>query len=358
MKRSSFLKGLLSVSALSLLGERSARAASPSVIRIGVPGVGVGDRPKTGGSPPSTVGLQGLLEEEFKADGIKVEWSYLRGAGPAVNELFANRLVDFGFGLGDLPSIIGRAGGLPTRVLLAGGIRQNSYVVAPADSQINSVKDLRGKKVAVFKGTNIQLAVQRILEANGLSEKELRSINMNTPTTKAALVTRDVEAAFGGSDYLALRDQGITKVVFTTRGGDPGFLRHSSVVGAQGFIDQYPQATQRVVNVVVKAAKWLSDHDTNPTPVFQLWTKSGVQFSNYKEDFQGSSLKVRSSPLIDDYLSSQYRRAIRDAKRFGLIRNEFSFDSWVEPRFLKEALRAQGLENFWTPHGPDGKPKA
>ena len=84
------------------------------------------------------------------------------------------------------------------RVLLAGGIRQNSYLSVPADSQLTSVKDLRGKKVAVFKGTNIQLAVARILEAHGLTEKELRAISMNTPTTKAALVTRDIEAAFGG----------------------------------------------------------------------------------------------------------------------------------------------------------------
>lgn len=358
MKRSSFLKGMLSLSALGLLGEREALAATPSVIRIGVPGVGVGDRPKTGGSPPSTVGLRGLLEEEFKADGIKVQWSYLRGAGPAVNELFANGLVDFGFGLGDLPSIIGKAGGLPTRLLLAGGIRQNSYLSVPADSRIASVKELRGKKVAVFKGTNIQLAVNRILEAHGLTEKELKAINMNTPTTKAALVTRDVEAAFGGSDYLALRDQGVTKIVFTTRGGNAGFLRHSSVVGAQSFIDQYPQVTQRIVNTIVGAAKWISDQDAAPTPVFQLWTKSGVQFNDYKEDFTGSSLKVRSSPLVDEYLSSQYKRAIADAKRFGLIRNEFSFEAWTETRFLKEALRLQKLESYWAPHGVDGKPKA
>jgi len=358
MKRSSFLKGLLSVSAMTLLGEREARAGAPSVVRIGVPGVGVGDRPKTGGSAPSTVGLRGLLEEELKADGIRVQWNYLRGAGPAVNELFANGLVDFGFGLGDLPSIIGRAGGLPTRLLMAGGIRQNSYLSVTADSPISGVKDLKGQKVAVFKGTNIQLAVARILEASGLTERDLRSINMNTPTTKAALVTRDVHAAFGGSDYLALRDQGITKVVFTTRGGNPGFLRHSSVVASQSFIDQYPQITQRVVNVIVGAAKWLSDQDATPAPVFQLWTKSGVQFNDYKEDFSGSSLKVRSSPLIDEYFSSQYKRSIVDAKRFGLIRNEFSFDAWAEGKFLREALRAQKLESYWTPHGADGKPKA
>lgn len=359
MKRSTFILGMLSASASTLLGGRSARAADkPSVIRIGVPGVGVGDRPKTGGSPPSTVGLQGLLEEEFKADGVQVKWNYLRGAGPAVNELFANGLVDFGFGLGDLPSIIGKAGGLSTRLLLAGGIRQNTYLSVTADSDIQSIKDLKGKKVALFKGTNIQLATAKILEAHGLSEKDLKAINMNTPSTKAALVTRDVQAAFGGSDYLALRDQGATRVVFTTRGGNPAFLRHSSVVGAQDFINQYPAVTQRVVNTLVKAAKWISDHDANPTPVFQVWTKSGVQFNDYKEDFSGSSIKQRSSPLVDDYLSARYKKAISDAKRFGLIRNEFSFDAWTETRFLKEALKTQKLEGYWTPHDADGKPKA
>lgn len=359
MKRSTFLKGLLSVSAASLLGEKVAHAAAPSVIRIGVPGVGVGDRPKTGGSPPSTVGLQGTLEEEFKADGIRVQWNYLRGAGPAVNELFANGLIDFAFALGDLPSIIGRAGGLSTRLLLAGGIRQNTYLSVLADSPVTGVKDLRDRKVAVFKGTNIQLATARILEAHGLTEKDLRAINMNTPATKAALVTHDLEAAFGPSDYIALRTQGVTKIAFTTRAGNPNFLRHSSVFGTQSFINEYPAITQRVVNTIVKTAKWISDHDANPTPVFNVWTKSGVQFSDYKEDFSsGSTLKERSSPLVDDYLAGQYKRAIRDAKRFGLIRKDFDFDTWVDRRFLNEALRANKLENYWTQYDIDGKPKA
>jgi sulfonate transport system substrate-binding protein len=358
MKRSTFLQAMLAAPVLSVLGERDARAASPSVIRIGVPGVGVGDRPKTGGSPPSTVGLQGSLEEEFKAGGITIKWNYLRGAGPAVNELFANGLIDFGFGLGDLPSIIGRAGGLSTRLLQAGGIRQNTYLSVPADSPIKSIKDLREKKVAIFKGTNIQLAVAKILEGNGLSEKDLKAINMNTPSTKLALVTRDVEAAWGGSDYLALRDQGVSRVVFTTRGGDPKYLRHSSVVATQSFIDQYPTITQRVVNTIVRTAKWISEHDANPTPVFQVWSKSGVQFNDYKEDFSGSSIKLRSSPLVDDYFSSQYKRAISDAKRFGLIKKEFAFESWAETRFLKEALKTQKLEGYWTAYDADGKPKA
>lgn len=358
MKRSSFIKGLLSVSALSLLGERSARAANPSVIRIGVPGVGIGNRPIIGGSSVATVALRGALEEEFRAEGIKIQWSFLRGAGPAVNELFANGLADFGWGLGDLPSIIGKAGGLKTRILAAGGIRQNTYLAVPSDSPISSIKDLRGHKVAIFKGTNIQLAIAKILEGNGFAEKDLRAINMDNNTARLALTTKDIDAVFGNADLLQLRDQGVAKVVYTTRGGDPRFLKHSSLIASQSFIDQYPDIAQRVVNKLVESAKWLSDQDANPAPVYQQWAKSGVQFSNYKEDFGPGALKLRSSPLIDEYFTSQYKRAISDAKRFGLIKNDIAFDSWVEPKFLNQALKAQKLEAYWPRYGEDGKPKA
>jgi sulfonate transport system substrate-binding protein len=358
MKRSAFLKGLLSVSALSLLGERKARAAAPSVIRIGVPGVGIGNRPIIGGSNVATVALRGLLEEEFKAEGISIQWNFLRGAGPAVNELFANGLADFGWGLGDLPSIIGRAGGLKTRILSAGGIRQNTYLAVPSDSSLSNIKELRGKKVAIFKGTNAQLAIAKILEGNGFAEKDIRAINMDNNTSRLALTTKDIEASFGNADYLSLRDQGVAKIIYSTRGGDARFLKHSSLIGSQSFIDQYPDITQRVVNKLVEASKWLSDQDANPAPVFQLWAKSGTQFSNYKEDFSGSSIKQRSSPLIDEYFSSQYKRAIADSKRFGLIKNEFPFDSWVEPKFLNQALKAQKLESYWQRYDVEGKPKA
>jgi hypothetical protein len=53
-----------------------------------------------------------------------------------------------------------------------------------------------------------------------------------------------------------------------------------------------------------------------------------------------------------------YKRAITDSKRFGLIKNEFSFDSWVENRFLKQALQVQKLEGYWSPYDTEGKAKA
>jgi len=339
--------------AFTALGGSAAQAEDkPSVIRMAYPGVGIGNRPITGGNSAAIVHLRGMLEEEFKNDGIKVTWNFLRGAGPATNELYANDLVDFSL-LGDLPSIIGKAGGLKTRILAATAIRGNLYFVVPAESSIQSIKDIRGKRIALFKGTNGQLAANKLLAAHGMTEKDVRFINMDTATYRAALVTGDIDGAFGSSDLIGLRDQGAIKIVYKTD-GDPRFLRHCSFIGAESFIKKYPQVTQRVVNTLVKAAKWMSDQEQNPTTVFQLWTKSGVRFADYREDFAKQSLKVVASPLLDPYFVSQYKSQVQDAKKFGLIKNDISVDAWIEPRFLNQALKDLKLEGYWQPVGENG----
>jgi sulfonate transport system substrate-binding protein len=153
------------------------------------------------------------------------------------------------------------------------------------------------------------------------------------------------------------RDQGLARMLYSSQGDNPNFYRHATFVGSQDFIEKYPEITTRVVKTLVVAAKWLSDHDSNPESVYQLWTRSGVAFPNFKEDFGKTSLKVWSSPLIDEYLIAQYN-LIGEAKRYGLIKNTFRFEDWYEPSFLNAALRELGLEGYWTPYGADGKPKA
>lgn len=317
------------------------------------PGVGVGNRPAVGGSSSSVMHLRGMLEEEFRPDGIEVKWSFLRGAGPAVNEAYANGLVDFSL-LGDLPSIIGKAGGLKTRILASTAIRGSVYVAVPTGSSIQKLEDLRGKKVAMFKGTNIQLAINKIIEKRGLTERDIRFINMDNSTARAALVTGDIDAAFGGADYLSLRDQGFARVIYNSRDDDPRFLRHCSFVGSEDFINQYPDIAKRVVKTLVRAAHWISEHENNRGALYQLYTKSGTPFSNYKEDLASQSIKVNASPLLDPYIVSTYKWNIQEAKRFGLIKNEVDYDRWVEPRYLNENLKELGLEGYWKPVDESG----
>ena len=334
-----------------------ANAAAPAEIRVGYPGVGVGNRPAAGGNAVATMHLRGMLEDEFKKDGIAIRWTFLRGAGPATNELYANNLLDFSL-LGDLPSIIGRAGGLNTRLLVGQSVRGNVYVSVPADSPIKTIQDLRGKRVAVAKGTATHLAAGKILEQHGLREKDVRLINMENNVATAAIVTGDIDAAFGSSQWLGLRDQGVARVIFRTTGGDPKLTSNSTFIGSADFIAKYPEITQRVVKVVVLAAKWLAEQSDKPEPVYQLWTRTGFTYASYKEDWSNESLKYKTSPLIDPYLYSRYNFQIAEAKRLGLIRNSFNFADWVEPRFLNAALQELQLEGLWRPRNEDGVPQS
>lgn len=354
------LHSLLRIVLLLVLGlalaPAAARADAPSVIRLGYPGVGVGNRPAASGNAVATMHLRGMLEDEFRKDGIQISWSFLRGAGPAVNELFANGLLDFS-ALGDLPSIVGRASGLQYRLLAGASVRGNIYVAVPADSSVRAVGDLRGKKIAVAKGTATHLAAGKILESFGLTEKDVRLINMDVTTATAAIVTGDIDAAFGGSQYLGLRDQGVARILYRTTGGDPKYTSNTTFLGSSSFIEKYPEITRRVLKTYVLAAKWLADQDAKPEQVFQLWTRTGFTFASFKEDWTNESMKYKTSPLIDPYIYSRYAFQISEAKRLGLTRGTFDFNEWVEPSFLNAALEELGLQAFWAPRDESGKPK-
>ena len=346
-----FFRFLAVVHALTLLIfagiPQTARAADkPTVIRIANPGVGIGGRPVVAYGAWSLVHIKGQLEEEFKPDGIQIKWAFARGAGPAVNEQFANNLADISH-LGDLPSIIARSSGLRTKALAGSGLT-NLYIAVPADSPIKTVKELAGRKLAVFKGTCIHLAANRILASQGLAEKDLRTINMDQVTTLAALTTKDVEAAIGGAELLSLQERGAVRIIYSSK-GDPRYTCNSTIVVSEPFLEKYPSIVKRILRVYVRAAKWATQSESNPTEIFNLFTKSGIPFSSFKTDWVGDSFKVKVSPLVDGYLKARYRTSIQDALKFGLIRKTFDVDSWFDDKLLNEVLKEEGLVGYWPP---------
>ena len=97
------LRSLL-IASLVTLPAAAAHADKPATIRIGVAQQGAGDPPTFGGSSAATVRVRQLVEKEFAADGIEVQWLFFKGAGPAVNEAIADKALDFAYP-GDLPSV-------------------------------------------------------------------------------------------------------------------------------------------------------------------------------------------------------------------------------------------------------------
>jgi len=340
----------------SLNAPRQVAAAGTLTIRIGYAAIGAENRPFSEGTSAATARAGNYLEDEFKSDpNIRIEWYFFKGAGPAINEGFANDQLDFAY-QGDLPAIVGRANGLKTKFLLASGARKPLYLVVPKGSSIKGVADLKGRKVAIARGTNGHLAAIKILEANGVRERDIQSLNLDQAGTAAALASKDVDAAFGDTALIELAEKGMADIIYTTKGQNPAFGRNAGIVARDAFIEAHPEITQRVVNAFVRAAKWSSD-EANRGELLELWGKSGTPVPILAEFFAGDTLAYRNSPLIDPLLLAQYQEQAEKSVAYNLIRHKVDLSGWFEPKYLSSALKTLGLEANWTPYDADGKPK-
>ncbi|PXW25495.1 ABC transporter substrate-binding protein [Paraburkholderia caballeronis] len=347
------LKSLF-VSAALAFAATHALADKPEVIRIGVAQQGTGDPPTFGGSPAATVQIQQTLEKEFAADGIKVEWLFFKGAGPAVNEAIADKSLDFAF-QGDLPAVLARANGLKTHILLESGVRAGVKIAVPPDSDVHSIKDLKGRRVSIFRGTNLQLVADNALAANSLDERDLRVINLDVASSLAALASKGIDASINDYHLYRLRDQGLARIVYESQNDGPQFTRQSHLLVLDDFEKAHPDIVQRVVNVFVKGSQWSSD-EANRDALFKLWAKSGVGYASWQAEFANQTLKDRNSPLIDPFIVARYKAVAQDALKLKLIRQPVDVDSWFDPRYLNNALRDQKLERYWMRYDAAGKP--
>lgn len=349
------VRHLLRWTALLATALAASAQAAPDTIRIGVATAGGGDPVTWGGSPGGVARANNWLEEEFKASGIKVEWLFFKGAGPAVNEALSNKQIDFAY-QGDLPSIVGRSNGLKTKVLLVSGARNNLYLVTPTQSNIQSIKDLKGRTVSIFRGTNGHLVAINVLAAEGLAERDIKGVNLDTGSAQAALVSNGVDAAFGGYEWFKVRDQGLAKVVYSTQGRDPALTRQAALLVRSEFEQANPAEVQRVVDVFVRAAHWSSE-EKNRDELFRIWARSGTPVASWTAEFDKQPLAQRNSPLADDFIVARYKAVVGDALKLKLIRREVTVDDWFDTRYLKAALKKQGLEGYWSAFDAKGRPK-
>jgi sulfonate transport system substrate-binding protein len=327
-------------------------ADNPKIIRIGYAGVGSANRPIGGGTYANTEADWGALDNEFKAEGIEIRRTYFSGAGPAINEALANRQLDFAW-QGDLPALVAKAGGLPTKLILAGSRYDAIYVGVPSTSTAKTLEDLKGKRIAVFKGTNLQLAFYNVLAARGLKETDFKLINMNTADGNAALLSGDIDAQATGADIYPLVDRGAARVVFDTR-FKPRETRLSHLLVTEDFAAKYPQLVQRVVNVSLKAAAWTSDAK-NKTKAYQTWVKSGFGLTSWKQDHDWIAEDLRSSPLFDEFYRAHYKRLLAKAIELKLVRRSYDIDSWLDARYLNQGLKELKLETYWPQQNAEGK---
>lgn len=331
-----------------------AQDAKPDVIRIGSGAAGPTGRPGSQGVIGIVYAKKFLDEELAKSnDPVKVEWNFFRGAGPATNEAFGTKSIDFAY-YGDFPIIIGRAGGLKIKIVAGGERGAHSYLIVPLNSTAKSIEDLKGKRIGLHRGRPWELAYAQLLKSKKLTPADLQTFNVSQGDAQTGLASGNVDAIFTGSDGFAITDQGQGKIIWSTREAPAQWRYAADLVVAEEFEAKYPAYVQKVVDAFVKASLYLSD-EKNRNEAFNIWAETGLPVTNYSQERIGETLKSRNNPILDDYLISHYQLALDYVKDAGLIRRSFPASDLFETKYQRDSIKRLKLENVWQTQLSDSK---
>ena len=209
------------------------------------------------------------LEEELAKVGAKptLKWASF-AAGPPINESFAAGQQDIGF-LGDTPALIGKAAGINTKIIgLTSTGPKSLAVVVPTKSGIKSPRDLKGKKVAVVKGSYAHHLLVLVLQKGGLTTADIEFINLSQADIATSIVNGTIDAAAIWEPLITkLETQGSIRVLADGTGIKKGAL---VIIATNDFVTTHRDQTKAVLKAYQRGAEFIK---ANPKAAAQLIAK-------------------------------------------------------------------------------------
>ena len=332
-----------------LAGAQASQAEeAPKAIRFGDVGFGFGT--PFGVDLLAIADAKGFIADEFKGTDTKLDFTYFTGTGPAINEALSNKQLDFA-AYGAVPNVIGKASGLDTVILASYG-GTGIFGAARPDLDIRSVKDLKGRRIAIQKATIIHWGLITALKQAGLTEQDVTIIDLKNADQLAALAAKRVDAVFGADFVLPLEAKGLAKIFYRSSDANASGDGFGSFLVTDEFRKAYPEATQKVVRGFVRAAAWLSD-PANREEAFTIWSRAGTPVDLIRQA-NTAPLKGRYDPRLDDLFTARFNNVIAFSKEQKLIRSNVDLSTWVDRSDIDKAIASLDLQGFWPNRSANG----
>lgn len=185
---------------------------------------------------------QGILEKEFEKDGISIRWVQSAGSNKALEYLKAGS-IDFGASAG-AAALIAKVNGNPVKSVFIYAKSEWTALVTRADSDIKSIADLKGKSVAVTRGTDPHVFLVRALADAGLTEKDVNLVLLQHADGKTALLRGDVDAWIGLDPMMAAAElEAGARLVYR----NPGYNSWGVLNVREAFASEHPELVRRVL---------------------------------------------------------------------------------------------------------------
>ena len=242
MKRMNLIKILLATLAIALA---PALHAQSNTLRIGYQ------------KSASLFVLQkanGSLEKKLAPLGFGVKWVEFP-AGPQLLEGLNVGSVDVGF-VGEAPPIFAQAAG--AQFLYIGNDPagpEAEALVVPKDSPLRNVAELKGRKVALNKGSNVHYLLVKLLEKHGLKYSDILPIFLPPADARAAFEKGSVDAWVIWDPFLAaVEKQTGARILADGRGVVNNYAYY---LAERGFVDKHGKVIEALFADLQEQGRWL-----------------------------------------------------------------------------------------------------
>jgi NitT/TauT family transport system substrate-binding protein len=222
----------------------------------------------------------------FTEAGVPVKMQWFDGYLDSINALSAGQLDCNSQTLNDTISSI--AGGADQQVVLMNDFSTGNDQIIAAPG-INTIADLKGKKVAAEEGTVDHYLLLMVLKEAGLSAKDIQFVPLETGAAAAAFAAGKVDAA---GVYAPFTTQALKRAgakALTTSREHPGAIS-DLLVCRRDFVAKNPEKIQKVVNAWFATLNLMKKDPASTLPI--LVQRSGVSEPEFKAYNAGTTIQT------------------------------------------------------------------
>lgn len=237
-----------------LPGRAQAEEVNPKLLRIGYQKYGT----------LTLLKARGTLEKRLAPQGITVKWTEFP-AGPQLLEGLNVGAIDFGTA-GEAPPIFAQAAG--AQLVYIGNEPPSpsaEAIVVPKGSALKSVADLRGKRVALNKGSNVHYLLVRLLEKAGVRYSEIQPVYLAPADARAAFERGAVDAWVIWDPFLAAAEKQLSARVLAD--GKEVVSNHQFYLASRGYAQAKPDVVKAILDELATLGSWAEQSPREATAV-------------------------------------------------------------------------------------------
>ena len=205
---------------------------------------------------------KGSLEKRLAEQGIEVQWTEFPG-GPQLLEGLNVGSIDFGT-TGEAPPIFAQAAGADLLYVAHEPPAPTSEaILVPKDSSLKSVSELKGKKIALNKGSNVHYLLVRALEDAGLKYSDIQPVYLPPADARAAFERGSVDAWVIWDPFQAAAEHQLQ--ARTLRNGEGLVANHQFYLAARPYAEKHPEVVNVLVEEIRSVGGWIRQNSAEAT---------------------------------------------------------------------------------------------